>query len=735
MGHRRGTDIHFPDVSIQYQKFRMVSADDIRARTALLFQQVDQSGGLHFTLTHSLSGVPVEFVRDFDITRFAVVNEAENTIVVRNVQYDSLPDDRKSVGGALVRYRKELGPDTLLHDDENGFILGKTLAELFLSRELGNLARRFVLFGAEKLRVYKVRAAHPKLKLRLGHGIDFLRGEASLEIEGEQFSLWDVMAQYAKHSYVTLSDGTHAVLNTDYLAKLGRLIKKQDKGVKVSFFDLPLVEELIEQTGAETPFPEAREVFLGFNSLARKRLGSPPINGTLRPYQMDGLKWLDYLHGHGLGGCLADDMGLGKTVQTISLLSRIYPTRKTPSLLVMPRSLLFNWQHEIRQFCPGLSFYVFHGANRDLDAAMRQHLVLTTYGMVRNHAEEIAKRRFHCVILDESQAIKNTNSQTTRAVLMLKAQCRLALSGTPMENDLGELYSLFRFLNPAMFGSAEQFNRDYAVPIHHHNDKDAARELRKKIYPFILRRLKRDVIKDLPEKIEQILYVDMSPDQQRFYETRRRFYYEVIKRRIAEDGLGKNQFFILEALMELRQIATIPEAETDGAIISPKRESLVESIADAVLNGHKAIVFTNFIAAIELVADDLQNRDIKYLTMTGATSNRETLVTQFQTDDSIKVFLMTLKTGGVGLNLAAADTVFIFDPWWNVAAELQAVDRTHRIGQDRTVFAYKLIARNSIEEKTIQLQQRKKELFDAVISSDGSGLKALTEEDLDTILG
>ena len=337
--------------------------------------------------------------------------------------------------------------------------------------------------------------------------------------------------------------------------------------------------------------------------------------------------------------------------------------------------------------------------------------------------------------MDESQAIKNADTQTAKAVLLLQAQCRLALSGTPIENNLGELYSLFRFLNPAMFASASEFNRDYALPIHQHDDKEAARELRKKIYPFILRRLKRDVVKDLPDKIEQVLYVDMSPEQQRLYEARRRFYYETIKRRIAEEGLQKSRFFILEALLELRQLATIPEAKSEGTINSPKREVLLESLSDAVLNGHKAIVFTNFLAAIELLAQDLAERSIGFLTMTGATSNREALVKQFQTDPNTKVFLMTLKTGGVGLNLTAADTVFIFDPWWNIAAELQAVDRTHRIGQDRTVFAYKLIARNSIEEKIVQLQERKKHLFDAIITTDGAALKCLTEEDADEILG
>ena len=728
---------HFTGVTVRYNGYTTVSGDPLHARPSLLFQNVDESGDLHFDLTHTLPNFPLDFTRKYDIARVAAVNEAEKTIVVREVVYEALAEERQGLTRALNRCQKELGEhaEALLYSDEHGFIVGKDLAALFLGRELSNLARRYVLLGAEKLQAYRIKPVTPKLKLRLGFGIDFLDGAADLEIEGQDFSLMDVLAQQRKNSYVTLSDGTHAVINTDYLAKLARLFRKHEEGVRVSFFDLPLVEELIDQNAAEVQFSRARQVFLGFNALAGKKLAAPPINGDLRSYQMDGLKWLDYLHTHGLGGCLADDMGLGKTVQTIALLSRLYPKETTPSLLVMPRSLLFNWQREVEKFCPALRCYVYHGANRDLDVAMQSHLVLTTYGTLRGGIEQFVERQFLYAILDESQAIKNSDTQTSKAVLLLKAQHRLALSGTPIENHLGELYALFRFLNPAMFGSEGEFNRNYAVPIHQHDDKDAARELRRKIYPFILRRLKRDVLKELPDKIEQTLYVDMSVEQRRLYDSRRRFYYETIKRRIAEDGMHASRFFILEALMELRQVATIPEEKSEGAVTSPKREMLIESVQDAVLNGHKVLVFTNFLAAVEFLSTDLEQRGIGHLTMTGATGNREALVRQFQTNAEIKVLIMTLKTGGLGLNLTAADTVFIFDPWWNTAAEVQAIDRTHRIGQDRTVFTYRLIVRDSVEEKIVQLQERKKQLFDAVIGSDGIALKSLTEADVDDILG
>ena len=730
---------HFTGVAVRYHGYATAVGEPLRARPSILFQSVDASGALRFDLAHTLARFPVDFARKYDIARVAILNEAEKTIVLREVLYASLAEDRQALTRALNRCQKELGKDAeaMLYADEHGFIVGRDLASAFLGRELGELSQRYSLLGAEHLKAYRIKPAAPKLKLKLavGLGLDFLDGAADLEIDGEVFSLMEVLAQHRKQSYITLSDGTHAVINSDYLAKLARLFRKHEAGVRVSFFDLPAIEELVDRNAAEAQFPQARRIFLGFNDLAKAELPALPIAAELRPYQRDGVKWLDYLHTHGLGGCLADDMGLGKTVQTIALLSGLYPSERPPSLLVMPRSLIFNWQRELERFCPALRCGVYHGGRRDLDAAMRGHLVLTTYGTLRAGIEEFLKREFYYVILDESQAIKNSETQTAKAVLLLQAKHRLALSGTPMENHLGELYSLFRFLNPAMFGSAGEFNRNYAVPIQQQDDKDAARELRQKIYPFILRRLKRDVLEELPDKIEQTLFVDMSVEQRRSYDSRRRFYHETIKRRIAEDGMQASRFFILEALLELRQAASIPEERSEGAIVSPKREMLVESVQDAVLNGHKVLVFTNFLAAVDLLSADLEQRGIGHLTMTGATSNREALVKQFQARDDLKVFLMTLKTGGLGLNLTAADTVFIFDPWWNTAAEAQAVDRAHRIGQDRTVFTYRLIVRDSVEEKILRLQERKRQIFDAVIASDGVALKSLTEADVDDILG
>jgi len=427
-------------------------------------------------------------------------------------------------------------------------------------------------------------------------------------------------------------------------------------------------------------------------------------------------------------------MGLGKTLQTLALLATLYPWQSKPSLIVMPKSLLFNWAREAERFAPRITTYTFYGNNREIEQLRSANLVFTTYATLRNTIEILKEESFHYVILDESQHIKNLNTQTTKAVMLLRSEHRLALSGTPIENNLAELYTLFHFLNPALFGSLAQFTEDFLTPIQKNNDKEAIRHLRRKIYPFVLRRLKREVLKELPDKTEQTLFVPMTEDQQRLYEQRRAYYANEIPRQIQEKGVAGSQFFVFQALNELRQIASIPEALSDGRIESSKSELLAEQLFDALANGHKALVFVNFLAAIETISSKLEQAGIGYVSMTGATRDRQSLVDRFQHDPDCRVFLLTLKTGGSGLNLTAADTIFLYDPWWNAAAENQAIDRAHRIGQSNKVHAYRLIAQGSIEEKILQLQELKKELFDNIIAADGASMKSLSEEDIKMLL-
>ncbi len=726
---------YFDNIMVKYEDYKQVGGEPKHTQPALVFEKIDADNSLYLRVSTSLPGFDADFFDDYDIAKVASLNDLEKTLIMSEVLHEEIYTCFNDIEKLLRKHKRTLKTRKEYYIEDNFFIIEEELAKEFVYKELPHLLTRLTIFGAEKLRSYKVRAVTPKLSLSLSHSIDFLEGDASLEIEGQHVSLFDALNHYRQHSYILLNDGTHAIINKYYIQKLNRIFKKQKDKVKVSFFDLPVVEELIGENVAQKTFKRSRDIFLGFNTLKKAKIQYPELQAELRGYQEQGYKWIHYLHTHSLGGCLADDMGLGKTLQAIAILAKVYPKEKKNSLIVMPRSLLFNWANEIEKFRPQLTYYTYHGPQRKLEEAKNYNLILTTYATLRNDIEIFKEEEFYYVILDESQNIKNLQSQTSRAAMLLKSKHRLALSGTPIENNLGELYALFRFLNPSMFGSSDEFNTHYGIPIQRDNDKDALHELKKKIYPFILRRLKKDVLQDLPDKIEQTLFVDMSPEQQTFYEQRRLFYYKTVKEQIAESGIRQSQFFILQALTELRQIASIPESKSEDNIISPKREILRDHITDVIASGHKVLLFANYLHALDCVAQDLEESGVEYLLMTGATRDRETLVQKFQNDETYKVFLMTLKTGGIGLNLTAADYIFIFDPWWNIAAENQAIDRTHRIGQDKTVFSYKLITRGTIEEKILKLQQLKSELFDNLISSDGASIKSLNEEDVEFVLG
>jgi len=727
----------FSGLRLRYPGYGIREGQPVQSLPAIVFEDVDAFNGLRIHITSLVEGYTPQFFMDYDISKVVDLNEMEKKLVVREVIHNNVADAVKDIRRMLLKHKKRLknkNDNDFFHDGDI-FILEKELAAAFLYSELSGLLERYILLGTEKLSAYKIKpAVKPELSLRLNHGIDFLEGDGSLHIDDQEFNLVEVLRNYRKKGFVTLNDGTNVILEKKYIDKLQRIFDVKDNGLRISFFDLPIVEDLIEDRLTSSSLPGSRDVFLGFNSINTTRPKLPAIKGKLRSYQVYCYKWLRYLNKHGLGGCLADDMGLGKTVQTITILAAVAGQSKKPSLIVMPKTLIFNWQREFEKFYPDLKIYTWYGTTRDMKEAVCADVILTTYGMVRNNIEEFRDQEFFYIILDESQNIKNARSKISRAVMLLNGEHRLALSGTPVENNLGELYSLFRFLNPAMFRTEDEFVRRYVKPIQNDNNEDAIRELRKKVYPFILRRLKKDVLPDLPDKVEQMLYVEMNLKQERLYEERRRFYRNVIKEHISTMGINKSQFFILQALMELRQIASCPESRTDGEIISAKRELLIENILDAVNNGHKVVIFANFLSAVESVSQDLADEGISALSMTGATRNRKALVDRFQNDNDTMALVMTLKTGGVGLNLTAADRIFIFDPWWNLAAENQAIDRTHRIGQKNTVFCYKLICRNTIEEKMVELQEKKRELVDAVISSDSGMVKKLTAEDVEFIL-
>lgn len=719
-----------------YEDYTLVySPNAVETIPTIVFEKVDTDMALYLRVTQMLPNADLDFFQDFDLLYIATLT-MEHQIVLKRISQQSDDNTSTSLHKQIIQCAPNKTIAKEIYRDEDFFIIPQSVAGPFLLQALPSLVKEFQLLGAENLKDYKVKPVVPKLNVSIGSGIDFLEGEATLELGNEEFSLKQFLQQYKKQKYILLSDGNRAIVDNGYVKRLERILKQEKggKGIKISFFDLPEVESMLEERMKGEVFERHHKIFEGFNELSKQRMRFPQVNAQLRSYQQEGVKWINYLYENNLGGCLADDMGLGKTLQTIAILSRIYPKVKEPTLIVMPKSLIFNWQNELQRFAPQLTVYTYYGTQRDMKEALTHQLVLSTYAIVRNDAESFCKQKFHYVILDESQNIKNVSSQTTQAIHLLQAKHRLALSGTPIENNLTELYSLFRFLNPAMFGSLEDFNARYTYPIQRDNDKDVLQSLRRKIFPFLLRRLKRDVLKELPDRIDQTLYVEMEKEHADYYNERRNFYQRYVKNTIATEGIQKSQFVMFQALNELRRIASVPESMTDGQIASPKISTLVEMVTDAVSNGHKVVVFFNYIAGIELVSEQLNEAGIDFACMTGSTHDRKGVVDRFQNNPQCKVLLMTLKTGGVGLNLTAADTVFIFEPWWNKAAEEQAINRLHRFGQKAKVLCYSLITQNSIEEKICLLQQQKAELFAGLIGNDASSTKLLTEEDIQFIL-
>ena len=735
----------FPDVGLRIEGWKTRDHAAAKAEPALNFRELDEEGNLSLTMLWNYEDFPTEFISETKPSYIIRLNNEDKAVERTAVIYDEQNGWKQMTSmlkSCLNRHPdcKDEQAEPFVIEDGTLYITGK-LALPFLSESLGELTQNYRLFGTESISRYKLRQVTPKTNLRIGSGIDFFDTECTVDLDGELFSPAKFVALYEKNQFIPLNDGSRAIIDKNYFLRLKRLLGKQQKDgtYKISFFDLPLVDFLINAkvenssgTAAQTPW---QEFFSGFNTISQNPLPPVPVAEKLRDYQKYGTQWLQYLTSHNLGACLADDMGLGKTIQTITLLAAAYNAGAAgASIVIVPKSLIDNWISELRAFAPELDVYAYYGTERDAAELQKHQIILTTYAVARNDIKSLQKEQFEYAVLDEVQQIKNTQSQSSKAVMLLNAKHRVALSGTPMENNLGELYSIFRFLNPAMFGTEAEFNRRYGNPIQKDGDEDTAHELSAKIRPFILRRLKQDVAKELPDRTEQVLYVDMDTEQAKLYEQQRRFYQQMIEGEIAKNGFEKSQFCILQGLLELRQIATVPETKTDGAVESAKWETLISTISELAESGHRCLVFSNFLASLDAVSERLHKEGIEHLVMTGATSNRAELVRKFQQDDTYKVFLMTLKTGGVGLNLTGADYVFILDPWWNRSAEQQAIDRTHRIGQTRNVFCYRLIARNTIEEKILELQKQKTDLFSAVISSDGQQMKKLTQEDIDYLL-
>ena len=726
---------NYKNIDLKYEDYETVVSEERNAIPQIIIEKISFDNSLYIKINSIISTMDYEFFTKNKIETVLIVNELEKKLEISKINLENLSSDMFEIVKVLTKLQKTIGLKSSYYiDNENFIILNEELAKEFVKKELLQLTGKYSIIGTDRLRKYNIKAVRPKLSGKFSYNLDYFEGEVEVEIEGEKFSIQQLLNNYKKDEYIILSDGTNALINREYIEKLQRVFKEEDGNkIKVSFFDMPIVQDMIDEKAFENDFMGSKDFFEGINELPKEEVEYPKLNATLRDYQKYGYKWLKYLTDNNLGACLADDMGLGKTLQAIALLSNLHEEKKKKSMVIMPKSLIYNWENEIKKFAPKLKVGVYYGINRDFSSLKKVDVILTTYGTIRNDIENLLEHKFDLLILDESQNIKNINSQTTKAVLLLNAKKRVALSGTPIENNLLELYSLFRFLNPEMFGSVQRFTNSYILPIQKYSDTSTIEELKKKIYPFLLRRIKKEVLEDLPDKIEKLVYVDMNDEHRRFYEERRKYYYSLLEKNTSSQG-NFDKFFVLQAINELRHIVSSPELETKK-IISSKKEVLIENVIEAIENNHKVLVFVNYLSSIESICDSLKENKIKYLKMTGQTKDRQNLVDKFQNDSRYKVFVMTLKTGGVGLNLVSADTIFIYDPWWNTTVENQAIDRAYRLGQDKTVFAYKMIMRNTIEEKILKLQEIKNKLLDDLISEDNLSTKNLSKNDIEFILG
>lgn len=588
---------------------------------------------------------------------------------------------------------------------------------------------------------------------RVGSGVDWLEVGAEIEFDGHMATLPELLRhKISPDGFVELGDGSTGLLPEAWLRRIEalRLLGGDTDG---DLLRLPSSQSLLLDALLAARDDASFAVDARFAALRRRLLrfervepaaAPATFRGELRPYQCVGLGWLAFLQQFGLGGCLADDMGLGKTVQVLAHLLATRPKTKRarrPSLLVAPRSVLGNWRAEAERFAPDLRVLDFSGSDRWTTAAAaidQSDLVLSTYAIVRADAARFAEqqRRFRHVILDEAQAIKNADSQNAKAVRLLQSEHRLALTGTPVENHLGELWSLFEFCNPGMLGRLPAFRalfgKDTDTAAMAQNRSLVQRALR----PVLLRRTKAQVLKDLPAKIEQTLWCEFEPAQQKRYDELRRHYRnELLDGAGAVDG--KQRFVVLEALLRLRQAAC------HEGLLDPKRrtapsakfDELLPRLEDLAAEGHKALVFSQFTSLLDLLEPQLRQRKLTFERLDGRTKNRAARVERFQQDPACPVFLISLKAGGFGLNLTAAGYVFLLDPWWNPAVEMQAIDRAHRIGQQRVVNAYRVVCRGTVEERVLELQQQKRALCEAILGNERSLLQDLTRQDLELLLG
>ncbi|MFN5074558.1 MAG: SNF2-related protein [Planctomyces sp.] len=659
--------------------------------------------------------------------RWAVVQRENNRCIIRDRSFEGHCWERLRQTG----FRRRLGD------------LKQTVNVEIARRDLGRAVRELVEGGWNVFADGSTVRQAGGLRFRVSSDTDWFDVHTEVDFEGRSVSFPELLRALERgDSTVRLDDGSLGILPEEWLEQIGMISglgTTTEDGLRFSTSQAALLDALLasqESVEIDAGFERMRERFRNFSGLEQVEVPATFV-GQLRGYQREGLSWLKFLGDFNFGGCLADDMGLGKTVQFLAMLLRRLEDVKSPppSLVVVPRSLMFNWSSECGRFAPGLRVMEYTGLERANSRAdfSRHHLILTTYGTVRRDIAVLKDIDFDYVVLDEAQTIKNPSSQIARASRLLKANFRLALSGTPIENNAGDLWSIFEFLNPGMLGRSTAFRTHIADP----DSRESREMVAKGLRPFILRRTKKQVAAELPDRLEETIVCDMEPEQRRLYDELRLHYRDSLLGLVQEQGIAKTRMHVLEALLRLRQAACHPALLKRGDESEPyaKLDVLVPHLQELISEGHKALVFSQFTSMLSILREHLDRQGIVYEYLDGKTRDRKARVEHFQDDPACPVFLISLKAGGLGLNLTAADYVFLLDPGWNPAVEAQAIDRAHRVGQTRTVFAYRLICRDTVEEKIAELQKQKRELADAILAGDDSSnvLKDLSVEDLELL--
>ncbi|MBP2617629.1 DEAD/DEAH box helicase [Chryseobacterium jejuense] len=601
-----------------------------------------------------------------------------------------------------------------------------------------------IILGFNELKNNKLNPHRAKINIQITSGLDWFNAKLKVGFGQKEATLKQLHRTIRnKSKFVQLDDGSLGILPEEWMDKIaayfqaGEIDEELLKIPKINFTEISsLFEKEVLSTEIQNEIATYSTQFSTFKNIPHINIPAE-LNAELRDYQHDGLNWLNFLDGFNFGGCLADDMGLGKTLQIIAfILSQREKRGHTTNLVVVPTSLLFNWQEEIGKFAPSIKVLVHYGPDRlkTTSHLADYEVILTSYGMLLSDIRFLKTFNFNYIFLDESQTIKNPNSERYKAARLLQARNRIVLTGTPIENSTFDLYSQLSFACPGLLGSKQSFKDIYAIPIDKFEYSKRALELQQKIKPFILRRTKKQVAKELPEKTETVIYCEMNTEQRRIYDA----YEKELREFIAandDDDLNKNSMHVLTGLTRLRQICNSPVLIKEG--YSGEHAVKIEILMEQILGkskDHKILVFSQFVGMLDLLKPELERHGIPFEYLTGQTKDRGKKVANFQENEDIRVFLISLKAGGVGLNLTQADYIYLIDPWWNPATENQAIDRSYRIGQTKNVIAVRMICSNTVEEKILTLQKKKTLLAQNLLKTDGTKFQGLSKQDLLDIL-